>query len=414
MRSQRKLLISILLTATISLVWLAVAITNPTWASPGFQGTVPTPREPTATRPAPEPGETDQSSEPTPTDTEIPLFLLEPTPTETETAILLNGPASDAATPTPTMTVTRASGSPVPLGAAAASQTKIPLGPNFIAIWDPVRQVLIIYATTPGATIAIAGTPLPSNNNANAPVKAAPTPLRPTAKPTATRTATPLTVEQLKGKIVYKSDRDGAPFNYYSINPDGSDLQKLDKAATEALINPLQAREGLSPDGSKIVLGERRCGYQIGLYTCALYVLDTTLNADEIYSGREPSQGIWFTQNKVKAKAPVWSPRGDYILFVSNHETPPGCRPTANLFKGTPTQKPVIRRLTEFCAGADTDHPSVSPDGSQVVFASQFPTGNMELFIVDVGADDSFDFRSTSPRLITPGNFKAWDPLWIK
>jgi Tol biopolymer transport system component len=223
-----------------------------------------------------------------------------------------------------------------------------------------------------------------------------------------------LTVAELRGKIIFKSDRDGGPFNYYVMNADGSNIQRLEKAAAEAFANPLQAREGLSPDGSQIVLGERRCGYSIDIYTCALYILDTKLHADLIYSDREPSQGIWFVQNNVKAKAPVWSPRGDYIAFVSNHETPVGCRKTANLFKGTPTQKPVIRRLTEFCAGADTDHPSFSPDGSQIVFWSEFPTKNREIFVVDVGADDSFDHRNTTPRLLTPDEYNDWDPLWIK
>lgn len=379
---------------------LALAAANSTWAAPGAQGTVPTPRPPTATRLNPGPSATRVPGV-EPTNTSIPIFLQ----------------ITDTATPslTPTATPTLGAvpaGSPAPVAAAPVG-TSIPVGPYFVAVWDPTHQVLTIYATTPGAVIALGGTVVAPAVNASAPVAAPPTP-HPTRPPTATPSPTALSIAMLHNQIVFKSDRDGLPFNYYVMQPDGSNVRRLDNQIAEALIRPLQAREGLSPDGSQIVLGERRCGYLIELYTCGLYILDTTLDADEIYSGREPSHGIWFIQNNVKAKAPVWSPRGDYIAFVSNHETPPGCRKTANLFKGTPTQKPVIRRLTEFCAGADTDHPSFSPDGSQIVFWSEFPTGRQAIFVVDVGADDSFDYHSTTPRLLTPDKFNNWDPLWIK
>lgn len=391
-----QLLASLGVTLAILVVVALSAATDSTWAAPGAQGTVPTPPPPQAspTRASPGPSGTAEPPGVEPTNTNIPIFLQV---TETPTATFTPTPGVDTSAP-------GSAGQP----AATAVGTSIPLGPYFVAIWDPTHQVLTIYATTPGAVIALGGTPIAAGGQAPAAVQPTPRPPTPTPSPTA------VTLAALQGQIVFKSDRDGLPFNYYVMKPDGSDIRRLDKTGTETLIRPLQAREGLSPDGSHIVLSERRCGYQIELYTCALYILDTVLNAEEIYSGREPSQGIWFVQNNVKAKAPVWSPRGDYIVFISNHETPPGCRKTPNVFKGTPKQNPVIRRLTQFCAGADSDHPSFNPDGSQVVFWSEFPTGNREIFVLDVGADDTFDYRSTTPRLLTPDKFNDWDPLWIK
>ena len=106
-------------------------------------------------------------------------------------------------------------------------------------------------------------------------------------------------------------------------------------------------------------------------------------------------------------------PRGNFIAFASNHEVPAGCRKTSNIFVGTPKQNAVIRRLTAYCAGADTGRPSFSPDGSELVYWTQFPGPDRDLYIVEVGEDTSFDWRSTTPKRIT---FEGdnWDPIWVK
>ncbi len=91
----------------------------------------------------------------------------------------------------------------------------------FVAQYDPTKQVLTIYGTTPGATIVYNGTPLvppPTATPTNTPP--------PSATPTITETPKPVVVAPrptqppapqiseaaLRGKIVFKSTRDGGDY----------------------------------------------------------------------------------------------------------------------------------------------------------------------------------------------------------
>lgn len=310
---------------------------------------------------------------------------------------------------------------------APPSATPNVLGFNFIAQYDPTTQVLTIFGTTPGATIVYAGTPLlppptatvtdtPAPTDTPTPTNTLPPP--PPAAPRPTRTpAQTVTEAGLNGKIIFKTDRDGGfypnSFAYYVMNPDGSNQQRLDFTAANALVTSLQANEGYSPDGSRVVLPERRC---YGAFqTCALYILDTQLDAALINSNDDISHGLWFVNNGFQATYPVWSPAGNYIAFVSNHEAPSGqgCIRSPNIFKGTPGQKPVIRRLTTFCSGANVGHPSFNPGGSSLVFWSD-NTGLKQIYVLDVGPDDTFDFRFSNPHIIGDQHSNDWDPLWVK
>jgi hypothetical protein len=343
--------------------------------------------------------------------------------------LLVNCTASPTLQPSPQPT-SPASVTPsaVPTTPPTEAPTSTPnvLGLNIIAQFDPTRQILTIYGVTPGATVVMGGSPLPPPPTATATDTPAPTDTatatntpsprvfvpRPTRVPTA-----PITAASLQGKIIFKTARDGGAypnaFAYYEMNPDGSDAQPLDFNATNALYRSLQSREGFSPDGSRVVLGERRC---YGFGTCTLYILDAVLDAALINSNDDIGHGIWYYNKGFQAKEPVWSPSGNYIAFVSNHEADKGCIKTANIFKASPTQKPTVRRLTsghDFCAGSATGHPSFSPDGSQLTFWGE-GSGLNQIYVLDVGADDSFDFRVTNPHIISDHRSDDWDPLWVK
>ncbi|MGB8644904.1 MAG: hypothetical protein WCF84_06685 [Anaerolineae bacterium] len=340
-------------------------------------------------------------------------------------------PPQPATTPTNT-TATNAipTNTPAPSSTALPSSSSTPnaLGMVFVAQYDPTSQVLTIYGTTPGATIIYNGTPLvppptptptntplptdtPTITNTPPPVVVAPRPPPPPAAPQASQGA-------LRGKIMFKSSRDGGfypnSFSFYVMNPDGSGVQKLEQKSAQALYISLQGREGFSPDSQRVVLGERAC---YGSYsTCSLYILDTVLDARLINSNDDISHGEWISNKGFQAKDPVWSPGGNYIAFVSNHESGVGCIRSMNLFKGTPGQNPTIRRLTDqgdFCAGADAGHPSFSPNGAQVAFWGG-GSGLKQIYVVDVGPDDGFDFRMTNPHIISNHQSDDWDPLWVK
>lgn len=332
------------------------------------------------------------------------------------------------AEPSPTLTQTTTE-LPTTVAIAVPSATPNVLGLNIVAQFDATARVLTIYGITPGATIVYAGTPLlppppPTQTNTPAPTETSsptstPPPRVVVPRPTLAPTV-PITAAALRGRIVFKSSRDGGsyPVSYafYSMNPDGTGVQRLDLKSMNSLYIQLQSREGVSPDGSQVALGERHC---YSSANCAVYILDTTLDARLINSSEDISHGQWFPPagsggyKGYQSKDPVWSPAGSYIVFASNNEIDAGCIRTTNIYKGPPTQKPTIRRLSQFCSGSDAGHPSFNADGSKVVFWSQ-DTGLHQIYMLDVGSDDSFDYRFANPRKITDGKWDDWDPLWVK
>ncbi len=314
---------------------------------------------------------------------------------------LLLALGSFATTPTFAQNIGTSTPTPTPITDDAHTEVFA----DFLVLrYDPLTQTLYIEPINPKLRIVI-------RNQAGGASSAAPA-----ATPMPTPTAAPLDATKLRGKIIFKSTRENGEyageFLYYIMNPDGTDIQRVNTDEAKKLLGVIQGLEGFSPDRSKVVVGDRACGSYIE-NDCRLYILTPEQHAQMIFSDEEPSQGEWFGQKNVKAKEPAWSPRGDYIAFASNHEAPDGCRKTENIFKATPGQNPVIRRLTSYCAGADSGRPSFSPDGSQIVYWSQFPGPDRDLYIIDVGADDTVDWRSVTPKQIT---FEGdnWDPIWIK
>lgn len=302
------------------------------------------------------------------------------------------------------------------------------MGMVIIAQLDPTRQVLTIYGVTPGATVVMGGTPLPlpptpTPTFTDLPTATASvTPTRANTRPPATRrpTEAPIsyTSAALRGKILFKSTREGGTLNsptWWLMNADGSGRTKLNPQAALAfaiqLESPSTGVENAEPGGARRVFGERRC---FGVGTCNLYILDTELDADLINSTADISKGQWFGSRNFVAKDPAWSPSGQYIAFVSNHDPGAECvRKSLNVFKATPGQNPVVRRLTHFCSGGNVSHPSFSPDGGNLAFYAD-EEGLRQIFVVEVGGSDDFDFRFTEERKITDNQSSDWDPVWIK
>lgn len=340
------------------------------------------------------------------------------TPTPAPTEIPANTSAPETVVPTLVS----------PTKVAVAQATPNAQGMVIIAELDATRQVLTIYGVTPGVTVVMGGTPLPLPPSPTRTFTPPPPPTdAPTLTPSATSpprprppTETPIAYSRgaLVGKILFKSTRNGGSLfrpNWFMMNADGTNIQQLDNAAAEAFAISLESQaygiENVEPGGARRVFGERRCP---GVGTCLLYILDTELDAALINSSEDISKGQWFGSRNAVAKDPVWSPTGQYIAFASNHDPGDTCvRKSMNIFKGTPNQNPTVRRLTDFCAGGNVAHPSFNGDGSRLVFFAD-ADGLRQIFVVDVGADDSIDHAQVQEQKISDGQANDWDPLWVK
>lgn len=329
--------------------------------------------------------------------------------------------------PPPLLLATATDSAPTQV-ALAPTATPNSQGAVIIAELDPTRQVLVIYGVTPAVTVVLGGTPLPLPPSPTPTFTPLPTLTEaPTLTPSVTPTRgprpptkTPIAYSRgaLVGKILFKSSRNGGSAfrpNWFMMNADGTGVQQLDNAAAEAFAISLESQaygiENVEPGGARRVFGERRCP---GVGTCLLYILDTALDAGLINSSDDISKGQWFGSRNAVAKDPVWSPTGQYIAFASNHDPGDTCvRKSMNIFKATPNQNPTVRRLTEFCAGGNVAHPSFNGDGSKLVFYAD-TDGLRQLYVVDVGANDSIDFAQVQEQKISDGTQNDWDPIWVK
>jgi Tol biopolymer transport system component len=218
--------------------------------------------------------------------------------------------------------------------------------------------------------------------------------------------------------IVFQSTRDGN-FEIYSMNADGSEPRRL----TSSPKNDLSP--SCSPDGSTIVFASDR---------------DDNW---EIYSmSADGSNQKRLTKGVGANTAPSWAMRGKKILFVSTRDAangnlylmnPDGSSPeqltSDSLVKDSPIMAPDGRTIVmtvntkgryriasfwttdkswHFLTSADHNsvHPSLSADGSQILFATD-RDGNYEIYSMDiVGLNQTRLTTNSAPDLVP-----AWTSL---
>ena len=339
------------------------------------------------------------------------------------------GELSPTAMPTPTPYVVTSTPTPDDVLAAAtraANATAVILaeGPSTAT---PVNMMTATFTPTPTPTVpplVITNTPQPGNGaTATAQVARAtaiafttgtPTPFPPSAlvqtatptatpkgkatstatpifilldnlQPTAMPTATPVFPAELIGKILFKSYARGNErrIDYLVMNPDGTDVAIL---TSNFFYVQAEAQDAISPDQQKEVMAlreqviDQRGKFQI--------FVD---NAE--YDTLKP---ITFF-GAGTAWAPVWSPTGERVAFVSNESR------NDEIWVVTPGEWPA-QQLTKNEWEWD-HHPTFSPDGTEILFSSN-RSGQRQLWIMDA------DGGNQRPFIEFP--FEAWDPVWVK
>ena len=208
--------------------------------------------------------------------------------------------------------------------------------------------------------------PLPAPTDTPAPSPAPPPP-----------TATPMGLEDLSNRILFKTDRAGL-VEIYSMNPDGSDQRPV---PDPVIYNEKAALEAFSPDRKQQI------------------IVRTEGNAELWLVAVDQSENEWrVTYTEAYDYDPVWSPAGDLIAFVSEQTG------NGDIYLSTPLGFDQ-KRIT-FNEDAQDKHPSWSPDGRYLAFWSNYRFNLRQIYRYDIWTGET--------RMVGGGPFNDWDPLWVK
>ncbi len=282
------------------------------------------------------------------------------TPTQATMAVAFEAPT---ATPTLTPSATATSTPPPP--------------PTTTPILEPIVTPSFTPTSSPTASPTPTFTPEPTLTptlTPTSPPTATPVPL-PTATPTVAFNQ-PLTREQLRGKILFKTDRAGF-VQIYRMDIDGSNQLPMDGTSLYA---QLEAELPLSDNKQEqiVVRGEG----QLDLWRSNL----VTGQEYRITSTGKPEYDA------------AWSPVDNRIAYVSE-ETGNGDIYMLNL------DGSAVERLTVNTDNFDK-HPTWSPDGAKIAFWSDMGFNKTrQIWVIDL-ATKTLKSLSDNP-------YNDWDPVWV-
>jgi hypothetical protein len=280
-----------------------------------------------------------------------------------------------------------------PAGPATAAPRATPT-PSAATKALPTAVVVTVLTPLPPSAKAPTAVPIPNivipTQIPQAPATPAPTisvePSSSSTQPTVRRTPTPTpNIEELRGKIVFFSDRAGGYPQLYVMNPDGSDVRLCHCSELwESLFN----QENYSPDKSSYLYvraaGARGADMQIWAHY-------NETNSDAVLTGNAPN----FPTVDYDA---VWSPDGRYIAWVSEVDG------NDEIYL-LDTQLQETKRLTTNSFEWDK-RPSFSPDGSRIVFWSNRDTSRKQIWVMNRDGAE--------PINLSQNEYNDWDPLWVK
>jgi hypothetical protein len=213
-------------------------------------------------------------------------------------------------------------------------------------------------------------------------VTSTPTPLvmynEATVTPTPLRTATTRVIrEPLQIKILLMSNRDGAP-SAYVMEPDGSLIGRLTNRWAYDFAMQRQAFNG---ELQLAVVGVPNLSTKILLVAAG---------------GAQPARTL--VDNGAINYDPAWAPDGYWLAFdysLLGHDE----IYLTNRVGGKP------RQLTT-CVWEWNQRPSLSPDGTRIIWWSNRVTGSKQIWIMVLDGSQQTNLSNN--------NVNGWDPVWVR
>lgn len=268
---------------------------------------------------------------------------------------------------------TPASGAAAPTAVSAAVQTPtsgaVPTAVPIPVVPIPTVRPSGSAEATPGGSIAYTPIPLPS------------IPPLPTAPPAITR-------EQLRGKILFFSDRSGYP-QLHVMDPDGGN-QRLCNCSY--LLESLVSDELVSPDKNNVLFFRTLGGSSRGGGDQQIWARNLATGVEAPVTGDAPGfPGVDYD--------PAWSPDARYIAWVTQ----------VNGFDEIYLHDAVENsnvRLTE-SHGEWYKRPTFSPNGSQIAFwTNKEIAERKQIWVMNLDGSGAHN--------VSRSQYNDYDPLWVK
>ena len=283
---------------------------------------------------------------------------------------------------TPAASATRGAGSATAQATPQAASTTTSAAPTAV-------PVPVIVMPTPVASTS-ASTAAASSPDTTAPVQSTTTSSTTNSTTTAPvqSVATAVTLADLKGKIIFFSDRDGGYAQLYMMNADGSNQQLCN---CSDLLQTIVNTEVTSPDKQQFLyvttIGGGRSGGDIQIWRH-----NNANNTDEPVTGGAPGfPGVDYD--------PAWSPDSRHIAWVTE------VNGADEIYLYDAIENSNVR-LTE-SSGEWYKHPSFSPDGSHIVYWTNVQNAEKkQIWIMKLDGSGKTNLSSN--------NYNDWDPIYVK
>lgn len=207
----------------------------------------------------------------------------------------------------------------------------------------------------------------------------------------------------LRGKIVFKSDREGFPASYV-MDADGKNVKRISGATYDAA----EQWESWSPDRSQAAT-VRAAGYtrKFG-YDNDIWITDPQGNGRPLTNPADDYDPAW-------SQVPLFDGR-TWIVFVSNRgDVAHQDRQGEDLWVMHDDGTSPFRISCN--APWYSKHPSWAPDGKKIVFYSNQQGQRAQIYIMDVSAFGTLQDNcqmGQSPLNISQSSSSDSEPIWVK